>query len=101
MSVWLALMPVLVGSYGMARVLDLDTDVSEVVRDWWRRMRWSGRHSVRWVREQERAARRRQAREEAAARDALDRVWVTGLAEWAARARGDGLDRGRVAVRWT
>lgn len=74
----------------MARLLDLDLDLV----GWWRRVTFTGRHSRSWVRRQ---ARERIRREQ----EALDRVWVTGLAEWAARARGDGLHRSQVAVRWT
>ncbi len=83
--VWVGLaLEVAFCAYVLARLLDLDVDLVA----WWRRMTFTGRHSRGWVREQAREIRRR---EEAA----LDRVWVTGLAEWAARARGDGLDRGR------
>lgn len=67
----------------MARLLDLD------LVGWWRRVTFTGRHSRSWVRRQ---ACERIRREQ----EALDRVWVTGLAEWAARARGNGLDRGRI-----
>jgi hypothetical protein len=81
--------------YVGARLLDLDLDAV----GWWRRLTFRGRHSRSWVRHQMAEARRREAREQAAARDALDRVWVTGIAEWAARARGQGLDRGMIGLR--
>lgn len=90
--IWLAfgiVIETLFCAYVMARLLDLDLDLVA----WWRRMTFTGRHSRSWVR---RVARERIRREQ----EALDRVWVTGLAEWADRARGNGLDRGRVAA-WT
>lgn len=92
MSVWLVMLPVLAGAPALARILDLDIAVSEMLGDWWRRMASRGRHTVREV-------RRRQVREEAAYVATLDRVWVTGIAEWAERARGQGLDRGMIAAR--
>lgn len=60
--------------------------------DEYRRLTFSGRHTARSVRS-------RRAREWAAHEAALDRVWTTGIAQWAARAQGGALDRGRVAAR--
>jgi hypothetical protein len=100
MDRWLIALPVLVGWYMMLRVLDLDQVASEWARDWWRRVRWTGRHSRSGQRVLARERSRRAEEQDRAWHEAMDRVWVSGLAEWAARARGDGLDRGQVAVRW-
>ena len=96
---WAVAAPVLVGWYMMARVLDLDTELVEAVRDWWCRLAFTGRHSVRGQRRQRRAAWRAERVREAGVRDALDRVWVGAIGAWAERARGDGLHRSQVAVR--
>jgi hypothetical protein len=101
MERWALALPVLVGWYMLVRVLDVDQVVLETVRDWWHRVRWTGRHSHRGRRIEAHERSRRAEMERHATDAALNLVWVGALAEWAVRARSGVLDRGRVAVRWT